>query len=366
MTNLADRLHHDFEPETNQSGNRTFGEVVNARLDRRNFLRGGLGLAVTGIFAGPISACSSLPGAQAASSSPTLGFDPVPVSAADTVVVPEGYEAKVIYRWGDAISGDFPAFAPDNTGEDQAHQAGMHNDGMHFFPIEGEDPWQGSSTDGLLVVNHEYIESRYLHYGITQGTEISSWGTPGHEGPRDSGQVLKELNAHGVSVARIRDDGNGNWQIVPDPRNLPHLTGLTRMEIAGPRAGMPRWQRFTAPEGTAYRAARCPTAPTVFTPWNTYMARRGELSGYFVNHDDTLPRETRPYGVRTDVSRHNWHLAENGNDGFVRFDASTKADSPAGDYRNEANTFGWITEIDPFDPWTRRRSNAPTLGPLCA
>ena len=33
----------------------------------------------------------------------------------------------------------------------------MHHDGMHFFPIDG------SSDDGLLVVNHEYIEPRFLH-----------------------------------------------------------------------------------------------------------------------------------------------------------------------------------------------------------
>jgi uncharacterized protein len=50
-----------------------------------------------------------------------------------------------------------PAYSPDNTGEEQGMQVGQHHDGMHFFPIDG------SSTDGLLVMNHEYIEPRYLH-----------------------------------------------------------------------------------------------------------------------------------------------------------------------------------------------------------
>ena len=348
MTDLAERLDPDFEPETNQSGNRPFAEVVNARLDRRNFLRGGLGLAVSGFFAGPIVACAAPREAHAATTGPSLGFGAVPVSSADTIVVPEGYEAKVIYRWGDAISGNFPAFGPDNSGEDQAHQAGMHHDGMHFFPIEGESPWEGSSTDGLLVMNHEYIETRNLHYAITQGTPISSWGTPDHAGPRPADHVLKELNAHGVSVVRIRADGNGDWQIVPDPRNR-RITGLTRMEIAGPARGHAKMSTLYSPEGTHTRGTLSNCAHGV-TPWSTYFAAEENWSGYFVNLDGELPREHARYGVRRDVSRHNWHLADDGGDGYVRFDASTKAGTPRDDYRNEPNMFGWMAEIDPFDP----------------
>ncbi|TVR06372.1 MAG: DUF839 domain-containing protein, partial [Phormidium sp. GEM2.Bin31] len=42
-------------------------------------------------------------------------------------------------------------------------QIGQHHDGMHFFPIEGQSPDAGSSQDGLLVLNHEYLEPRFLH-----------------------------------------------------------------------------------------------------------------------------------------------------------------------------------------------------------
>lgn len=348
MTDIAEHLDPDFEPETNRSENRLFADVVAARLDRRSFLRGGLGLAVSGFVAGPVAACAAPPQAQATVSGPSLGFSAVPVSSADTFVVPEGYEAKVIYSWGDPVSGHMPAFAPDNSGEDQAHQAGMHHDGMHFFPIEGNDPWAGSSTDGLLVLNHEYIEPRFLHYGVTRGQALHGWATPDHGGPRQSDQVLKELNAHGVSVVRIRDNGAGDWQIVPDPRNR-RITGLTRMEIAGPARGHAKMATLYSPEGTHTRGTLSNCAHGV-TPWNTYMAAEENWSGYFVNTDSEQPREHARYGVRRDVSRHNWHLADGGEDGFVRFDASAKADSAAGDYRNEPNMFGWMTEIDPFDP----------------
>lgn len=37
-------------------------------------------------------------------------------------------------------------------------------------------------------------------------------------------------------------------------------------------------------------------------------------------------------------------------DEFERFNASRIATDPQADYRNEPNTFGWIVEIDPFDP----------------
>ena len=90
-----------------------------------------------------------------------LGFTSVPVSTADTVVVPPGYAADVLYAWGDPIS-DGPAFRPDasNTAAEQALQAGMHHDGLHFFPLP-----RGAreSEHGLLAVNHEYTDDGLLH-----------------------------------------------------------------------------------------------------------------------------------------------------------------------------------------------------------
>jgi uncharacterized protein len=340
---MRDLLDPDYEPECNRSGNTPFATVFSARIGRRGFLQGSLGAAVGGLFAS-----TGVAHALQASAGPSLGFAPVPVNTADTLVVPQGYEARVIYRWGDPITGTMPAYSPDNSGAEQGEQAGMHHDGMHFFPIEGDDPWQGSSTDGLLVVNHEYIEPRFLHAGAMRGQAMSGSETPDHGGPRDPDMVLKEMNAHGVSIARIREGEDGQWRIVADPRNR-RITALTEMEIAGPVRGSDLVKTRFSPEGERTRGTLSNCAHGV-TPWNTYMAAEENWSGYFVNTGGDLPREHARYGVRTDVSRHNWHRSADGADACVRFDATPAADGPEGDYRNEPNTYGWMVEIDPFDP----------------
>ena len=70
---------------------------------------------------------SSLPAAAREKGGPLLGFQGIPVSTADTVVVPDGYTARVLIAWGDPVS-DGPGFRPDagNTAADQAQQWGIN------------------------------------------------------------------------------------------------------------------------------------------------------------------------------------------------------------------------------------------------
>ena len=90
------------------------------------------------------------------------------------------------------------------------------------------------------------------------------------------------------------------------------------------------------------------------TPWGTYLTCEENWAGYFRNGDTAngepnLPREQERYGVPTDQGRYAWELATGAPDEFVRFDLSVKGATPTDDYRNEANGFGWVVEIDPFD-----------------
>jgi secreted PhoX family phosphatase len=344
----APSYEHGDEPPCNTSANRNFYDVMEARVQRRGFLMGGLASIATGLFGSTLAGLSSST-ALAQGGSALLGFKPVPVSMDDSVVVPEGYKVQVLGAWGEPIAGEMPAFKPGaNTGAEQGLQVGMHHDGMHFFPIDG------SSEDGLLVLNHEYVEPRFLHAEKYKGQAFDGDKVLiDAEGKRDDDEVLKEVNAHGVSVYRTTRQADGNWAIVADPRNR-RITGATPMDISGPARGSAHLVTKYAPDGTRTRGTLNNCAHGV-TPWNTYMSAEENWAGYFVNRDTVdqkpdLPREHARYGVGTTESRYGWEKAASGADEYVRFDASTKGASAAEDYRNEPNTFGWMIEFDPFDP----------------
>ncbi|PSB06892.1 Tat pathway signal protein [filamentous cyanobacterium CCP2] len=341
-----DRQFDGDEPICNRSDNPFFSSILSTRLQRRQVLRGTLAAAVTTMFAGPV--LDGLKARPANASSPMLGFKAVPVSEADAIVVPEGYTARILMPWGEPISGSFPSFSLENTGADQEMQVGQHHDGMHFFPIEGNSPYEGSSEDGLLVMNHEYVEPRYMHASAI-GQTFDSGGYPTKEdGTRETDQVLKEMNAHGVSIARVSRQADGSWSVVRDERNR-RVTALTPMEIQGPVRGSDLVKTLYSPDGTRTRGTINNCAHGV-TPWNTYLAAEENWAGYFRNADATLPREHDRYGVSTEGTRYGWDLADSGADEYTRFDASSKAGSPTEDYRNEPNAFGWVVEIDPFNP----------------
>ncbi|MCC5881128.1 MAG: PhoX family phosphatase [Halomonas sp.] len=330
------------EPNSNTSGNAYFGDILEARLSRRTLLRSSLAVAIAGAMA------TSLPFGRALAAggnapTPTLGFKAIPVGTGDNVVVPEGYRVQVFIPTGTPISGSMPAFSLDAGGEDQAHQIGAHHDGMHFFPIDG------SSRDGLLVLNHEYIEPRFLH-AAAAGLSLESEGFPQNaDGSRDADQVLKELNAHGVSVVRTRQADDGQWQVVEDVHNR-RITGLTPMQLAGPVAGTEHVVTKYSPDGRMTRGTLNNCAHGV-TPWNTYLAAEENWAGYFANEDTEIDRRQTRYGIETrGEGRYQWHKAAGGADEYVRFDATPRGASARDDYRNEPHTFGYMVEFDPFDP----------------
>src|SRR5262245_57533443 len=176
---------------SNSSENATFDAVLAARYSRRQMLAGGLVAAGAALLG-----TGGLRPAPARAAGGLLGFRSVPVSKADTVVVPPGYTAEVLYAWGDPI-GDGPPFKPDasNTVAEQARQAGMHHDAIHYYPLpRGSD----SSAHGLLVMNHEYTDDGILH---PDGME--SWTAE---------KVAKAQAAHGVSVIEVAQ-ADGRWRV---------------------------------------------------------------------------------------------------------------------------------------------------------
>ena len=101
---LAPATTHDADEVTNLSDNPTFASVVDASLSRRSVL---MGTAATALFGslGGVSALTIAGDAQATDKAKKLlGFKPVAKSLADAVIVPEGYEAQIIYALGDPLT----------------------------------------------------------------------------------------------------------------------------------------------------------------------------------------------------------------------------------------------------------------------
>ena len=346
------------EPQVSYTDNRPFASVLEARLARRSLLKGSAGAAALGFMSLGLAGCLSssdsddddVGGGDAGNGGevgPLIGFTAVAPSESDEIVVPPGYSYQVILPWGTPITGTMPAFDITNTGEEQGMQMGSHHDGMHFFPIEGEEPFEGSSDEGLLVMNHEYVEPRFMHADHI-GVALGSGAIVMKGDVRDRDQALKEINAHGVSVVHVRKRADNRWELVQSEYNR-RITGLTPMELHGPVRGSDLVKTRYSPQGLATRGTLNNCAMGV-TPWNTYMAAEENWAGYFGNRDETIPREHAHYGIRANDSRYRWALAEGGGDEFIRFDATSTGADATQDYRNEPNCFGWMVEIDPFDP----------------
>ena len=335
-----DITRHGDEVPCNSSTNPSFADVAEARMSRRAALAGGLATAIA--FIGDAKAQAPSAGV----SQPVIGFTAVPVATEDRVVVPAGYKAEILVPAGTPITGTMPSWSLANSAAEQAMQIGAHHDGMTFFPI-GD-----SSGDGLLAINHEYIEPRFLH-AAAQGKELNGERMPMPDGTRPVDEVQKEINAHGVSIVRIARGTGGRWDVVADPRNR-RITAATPMAIAGPARGHALLRTRHSPDGTQTRGTLNNCANGV-TPWGTYLTCEENWAGYFRNTDradgqSKLPREHARYGVPSSEARYNWDQAAGGADAFIRFNASATGTDATQDYRNEPNGFGWVVEIDPANP----------------
>ncbi|CAM5284963.1 PhoX family protein [Thauera mechernichensis] len=340
MSNSPTKAYLD-EPLREDCPSPHFNEVLAVRMSRRQLMKGSMAAATATLFGTTLTACVSdsdndTPAVETPAapgfSEPKLGFQAVAVTRADTTTVPAGYTATPFLPLGTPICGTYPEYKPDgtNTGAEQEQQMGMCHDGMHFFPIGG------SSTHGLLVMNHEYIVQPVLH--ANGATTVGGIRTVPDE-------VRKEIAAHGVAVVEIRSTAHGQWEIVRGAYNR-RITGATPMAIRGPVRGHEKVRTKYSPDGTRTRGTLNNCAHG-YTPWNTYLTCEENWAGYFVNKTGR-PREHSRYGVATSSGRYRWETVAG--DEYERFDVSVKAASASEDYRNEVNGFGWVVEIDPFDP----------------
>jgi secreted PhoX family phosphatase len=289
----------------NPSANPSFDEV----LARRGFLKAGLGAATL----------AALPACATQGTRPQIGFTPIAPSGEDLLRVPPEYEARVLYRWGDPVgsSAGMPAFRMDasNSAADQALQAGMHHDGMHYFPLDG-------SRHGLLAMNHEYLDE-----GLLFPDGMKTWSAE---------KVAKAQNAVGVSVIEVTQK-NGRWEVVRPSRYARRITARTPCFVGGPAAGHPLMRTASDPGGSIIFGTYNGCAHG-WTPWGTYLTCEENWHFQFVNggaSSGSNAADQQRYRITARGRGYRWADYDD------RFDA--------GKHPNEANRFGWVVEIDPFD-----------------
>jgi uncharacterized protein len=291
--------------DSNKSSNPSIHEVSNPA--RRTILQGSA-----------IASVSSLIGCAAMASNATLqiGFKAIAPGVGDQLVVPEGYTATAIGSWGEpvGIPGSMPAFKIDgsNSAADQAVQIGMHHDGVEFFPIGG------SSTHGLIAINHEYTDDGLLHVGGFNNMNAE--------------KVKKSQNAHGLSVYEVilKD---GKWDMVRPSKYARRFPMSAPFSIGGPAAGHAMMRTPADPAGTTILGTlnNCASSKT---PWGTYLSGEENFMFYFGGGDNTNAHQKR-WGMRKD-GFYQWEKFD------ARFDATKTP--------NESNRFGWVVEVDPMDP----------------
>lgn len=321
-----------FEAAENEGSNPsrgpTLGDMVAARLSRRDLMQGLVAVSVAAEALWP----RALAAAEAADavSAPPAPFDFPELAVApssETHHVAAGYDADILIRWGDAVLPDAPAFAPGKPDPAaQARQFGYNNDFLGFIPLDGR------SDHGLLVVNHEYTNSELMFPGLApKSDKEAGFAAVTRE------IVDAEMMAHGGSVLEIRRV-DGKWQVVPDSRYARRITAETEMRISGPAAGHDRMKTSTDPSGTRVRGMLNNCAGGV-TPWGTWLTCEENFNGYFWGKDaaEALTLEAR--ALRRYGAPGEWYAWGRFHD---RFDTRKEP--------NEPNRFGWVVEIDPFDP----------------
>jgi len=375
---MKGRQHPSNDVTLNPSGNESIRDVM-SRVDegRRRFLQGSvsagvlaalggvtLGGFVRSVSAAPIPKGPGFEGIGFESVPPNLLNATTGLLEKDLVSVPKGYRAEVLIAWGDPIMPGAKNWdvSATQSAADQEKQYGMHNDGMHYFPLvkddrkddadrkddddrKGDDDQEignanrGVSNDrGLLVVNHEYTDENQLHgmEGLTGGAGVTIQ------------KVRKSQAAHGVSVIETFKAGK-KWQVQRGSKFGRRITANTPMRVSGPAAGLDMLKSkkyYLTPDGsvdsgmlndgyTAFGTAN--NCAHGYTPWGTYLACEENWNGYFgaVPAASATKDESR-LGINSNGFGYSWHTVDD------RWDIRKNP--------NEQNLFGWRVEIDPFDP----------------
>ncbi|MDI9887701.1 PhoX family protein [Streptomyces sp. HNM0645] len=320
-----------FHEVPNTSDNEYAGDVIAGTLSRRSMMRTAAVVTVATAAGGAVIA-QNAPSAQAAAvpaagdarhgghgggtrdGARGLRFTPVGPNTADKVTVPEGYAQNVVIRWGEPILRGAPAFDADRqTARAQAGQFGYNNDFLSLLPLR-------EHGRQVLVANHEYTDEQLMFKGYDAAN-------PTRE------QVEIAWAAHGLSVVVVQEERRSG-KLTPVTRHWLNrrLTATSEFRLTGPAAGSALLRTSADPTGTKVLGTLNNCAGGT-TPWGTTLHGEENFNQYFANGTSATDKR---YGLTTGATERKWERFDK------RFDAAQEP--------NESHRFGWVVELDPYDP----------------
>ena len=327
---LNPAFDHAEDTPSNPAVGPTLGDVIEQRYSRRDVMRGAL---ATAAFAATVSPLALLAAGKARAdappanpAAPAFNFAELPAGSDLTHHVADGYDARVLIKWGDKVLADAPAFDPlQPSATAQARQFGYNNDFIGYIPLDGRP------DHGLLVVNHEYTNDELMYPGIAEGK-------PRAQAVRGIPEALvrASMQAHGGSVLEIKKD-NGIWAVVENSKYARRITAETEMILSGPASGHDWLKTSADPSGTRVKGMINNCAGGV-TPWGTWLTCEENINYYFWGTDALAIHPQKDAMKRFGIPEeyYPWGLFE------TRFNLALEPYEP--------NRFGWVVEIDPMDP----------------
>ena len=310
----------------NTSTSETFADVMATAISRRGLLRTGAVLgAVTVTGAGlsgspPAATRASVLPRQSTTGALGLRFTPVPPNTADAVTVPGGHDQGVVIRWGDPLFKGVPEFDLNNQSpERQRRQFGYNADFLGLLGL--------STSTRLMVVNHEYTSETVMF--------------PGYDAANPSRvQVETAWAAHGLSVVAVRENSrDGALRPIVGHKLNRRLHTTSEFTLTGPVAGHPLVKTTADPSGRTVLGTlnNCGGG---LTPWGSWLTAEENFNQYFAYAatvtDPVQARRLSRYGISGTSTERRWEQFDD------RFDLAKEP--------NEANRFGWVVEVDPYDP----------------
>lgn len=294
-----------------------FNQILEQCLARRELLK------YTGLF----SSSAILSGMVNAKTDQTqkqvLRFKEITHGMDETLHVPEGYSYQVLLRWGDPLFPDVPEFDPaELSNEIREKQFGYNNDFVAYTPKNFEDR---SSTNGLLVVNHEYVESMMMNPGSPNSFRLSKE------------QINAEIVAVGLSIVEIQRYEQ-DWKINLYSELNRRITPHTKMKFSGPACGHDRLKTVFAADGTSCVGTYGNCAGCL-TPWGTILTAEENIQSYFMG-EAKQTKESENYnrfGLKgNSTAAFNW----------AKYHDRWNLDK----HPQSGLHAGWIVEVDPYDP----------------